>query len=149
MLENLKRWFKFQYQIVYFYNVYGAKQICLVSMSTVIGIFENQFKNKKPLTIVKPGTQSRRFTHVLDTIQICHYAWKKKKCSHYSISNKKSFNIKEVASMFDSKIKFLPARKGERFTSAISSTYMNNKTINFFGRINLKDYIKKIIKNRS
>ena len=148
LLENLKKWYKFKYEVIYFYNVYGPKQICEGSMATVIGIFENQFKNKKPLTIVKPGTQSRRFTHVLDTIQICYYAWKKKKCSHYSISNKKSFNIKEVASMFDTKIKFLPARKGERFTSAISSTYMNNKTINFFGTISLKDYIKKIIKNR-
>ena len=149
LLENLKKWYKFKYEVIYFYNVYGPKQICEGSMATVIGIFENQFKNKKPLTIVKPGTQSRRFTHVLDTIQICYYAWKKKKCSHYSISNKKSFSIKEVASMFDTKIKFLPTRKGERFTSATSSTYMNNKTINFFGTISLKDYIKKIIKNRS
>ena len=149
LLENLKKWYKFKYEVIYFYNVYGPRQICEGSMATVIGIFENQFKNKKPLTIVKPGTQSRRFTHVLDTIQICYYAWKKKKCSHYSISNKKSFSIKEVASMFDTKIKFLPTRKGERFTSATSSTYMNNKTINFFGTISLKDYIKKIIKNRS
>ena len=50
--------------------------------------------------------------------------------------------------MFKSKVKFLPARKGERFASALSASYMNNKTSNFFGEINLKDYIKKIIENR-
>ena len=54
MLENLKKWFKFKFEIVYFYNVYGPKQISTGQMATVIGIFENQFKNKKPLTVVRP-----------------------------------------------------------------------------------------------
>ena len=80
MLENLKRWFGFKYEVVYFYNVYGPKQICSGHMATVIGIFENQFKRKKPLTVVKPGTQSRRFTYIKDTIKICYYAWKQNKC---------------------------------------------------------------------
>ena len=89
LLENLKKWFKFKYEVIYFYNVYGPLQISKGRMATVIGIFENQFKNKKPLTVVKPGTQSRRFTHVDDTVAACFYAWKKNKCRHYSISNKK------------------------------------------------------------
>ena len=54
-------------------------------MATVIGIFENQFKKKSPLTVVKPGSQSRRFTHINDTIKVCYEAWKKNKCAHYSI----------------------------------------------------------------
>ena len=81
------------------------------SMATVIGIFEEQFKKKLPLTVVKPGSQSRRFTHIFDTIQACYYAWKKNKCSHYSISNKKSYTIIEVAKMFNTKIKLLPPRE--------------------------------------
>ena len=80
-------------------------------MATVIGIFENQFKNKKPLTVVKPGTQSRRFTHVEDTINVCFSAWKRNRCSHYSISHKKSYSVKDVAKMFGSKIKYLPPEK--------------------------------------
>ena len=149
LLENLKKWYNFKFEIIYFYNVYGPRQICKGEMATVIGIFEDQFKKNKPLTVVKPGTQSRRFTHVKDTIDICYHAWKKNKCSHYSISNKKSFSVKEVAKLFNSKIKYLPSRKGERFASALSTSYMNNKTFNFFGKINLPDYIKKIIKNHS
>ena len=149
LLENLKKWYNFKFEVIYFYNVYGPRQISQGEMATVIGIFENQFKNKKPLTVVRPGSQSRRFTHVNDTINICFKAWKKNKCGHYSISHKKSYSVKEVAKMFGSKIKFLPSRKGERFSSALSSSYMNNKTFNFFGKINLKDYIKKIIENYS
>ena len=101
LLENLKKWFKFKYEIIYFYNVYGPLQISKGRMATVIGIFENQYKNKKPLTVVKPGTQSRRFTHVDDTVEACYYAWKKNRCRHYSISNKKSYTIIEVAKMFN------------------------------------------------
>ena len=74
MLENLKKWFKFKFEIIYFYNVYGEKQISKGEMATVIGIFEKQFRDNKPLTVVKPGTQSRRFTHISDTIKVCYDA---------------------------------------------------------------------------
>ena len=70
MLENLKTWFKFKFEVVYFYNVYGPNQISSGSMATVIGIFEDLYKKKKPLTVVKPGTQTRRFTHIKDTIDV-------------------------------------------------------------------------------
>jgi len=148
LLENLKRWYKFKFEIIYFYNVYGPKQISTGSMATVIGIFENQYKKKLPLPVVKPGTQSRRFTHITDTIDICFYAWKKNKCRHYSISNKKSYNIIQVAKMFNTKIKLLPQRRGERYASALTSMNLSNKVYKKFGKINLKDYIKNIVKNK-
>ena len=148
LLENLKRWYKFKFEIIYFYNVYGPKQISTGSMATVIGIFENQYKKKLPLSVVKPGTQSRRFTHIADTIDICFYAWKKNKCRHYSISNKKSYNIIQVAKMFNTKIKLLPQRRGERYASALTSMNLSNKVYKKFGKINLKDYIKNIVKNK-
>ena len=147
LLENFKRWFQFKYEVIYFYNVYGPKQISSGSMATVIGIFENQFKKKIPLTVVSPGTQSRRFTHINDTVEACYYAWKKKKCRHYSISNRKSYTIIEVAKLFKSKIKLLPSRKGERYASALTSMNLSNKVHKLFGKINLKDYIKNIVKN--
>jgi len=147
LLENLKKWFKFKFEIIYFYNVYGPGQIKTGSMATVIGIFEDQFRKRKPLTIVKPGSQSRRFTHIFDTVDACYYAWKKNKCRHYSISNKKSYTIIEVAKMFNSKIKFLKARAGERYASALTSMNLSNKVYKIFGKINLKDYISNIVKN--
>ena len=148
MLENLKKWFKFEYEVVYFYNVYGPNQICSGSMATVIGIFENQYLKNKPLTVVKPGSQTRRFTHINDTVEACYYAWKKNKCRHYSISNKKSYSVLQVAKMFNRRIKFLPARLGERYASALTSMNLSNKVYKLFGSIQLKDYVKDFINNR-
>jgi len=147
LLENLKKWFKMKYEIVYFYNVYGPKQISKGSMATVIGIFEEAYKNKKSLLVVKPGTQSRRFTHIYDTVKVCFYAWKQNKCRHYSISNKKNYTILEVAKLFKSKIKFLPKRPGERYASALTNMNLSNKVYKIFGKIQLKEYVKEFIKN--
>ena len=148
MLENLKRWFNLKFEIIYFYNVYGPRQISVGEMATVIGIFENQYKNKKPLTVVKPGTQSRRFTHIEDTVDACYYAWKQNKNRHYSISNKKSYTILEVAKMFKTKINYLPSRPGERYASALTSMNLSNKVYKLFGSIKLKDYLKNQINDR-
>ena len=146
MLENLKKWFKMKYDVVYFYNVYGPKQIETGTMATVIGIFENHYKRKVPLPVVKPGTQSRRFTHINDTVKICYLAWKKKQFKHYSISNKKSYTITKVAKLFISKIKFLPPRKGERYASALTNISESNKVYKYFGNIQLTDYISNFLK---
>ena len=149
LLENLKKWFNFKFEIIYFYNVYGPNQISTGSMATIIGIFENLYKSSKPLTVVRPGNQTRRFTHVQDTVNICFLAWKKNKCKHYSVSNKKSYSINEVAKMFNAKIKYLPSRPGERYASALINSNLSNKVHRYFGKINLKDYIKSFLDKNS
>ena len=146
LLENLKRWFNFKFEVIYFYNVYGPGHIRRGPMATVIGIFEDQYENKKPLTVVKPGNQSRRFTHIYDTIEICYEAWKKNKCAHYSISHSKSYTILEVAKMFQNRIIYLKKRPGERYASALTKISLNNKVFRRYGKINLKDYISSFIK---
>jgi UDP-glucose 4-epimerase len=147
LLENLKKWFNFRYEVVYFYNVYGEKQICKGDMATVVGIFEDHFKRGKKLPVVKPGTQARRFTHVYDTIKACVFAWKKNKCKHYSIASSQSFNIIELAKLFKSKIRYLPMRKGERFASALTKMNLNNKIIRLSAKIMLKGYVNNFLSN--
>ena len=146
LLENLKKWFNLKFEVIYFYNVYGPRQIKTGNMATVIGIFENQFKKNKPLTVVRPGSQTRRFTHISDTINICYEAWKKNRCAHYSISHKKYYSILDVAKMFNTKISYLKPRKGERYASALTKFSNNNKIIRRYGKINLHDYISSFIK---
>ena len=146
LLENLRKWFNFKYEVIFFYNVYGPGQIKEGKMSTVIGIFENHYLKKKPLPVVKPGTQSRRFTHIDDTIDVCIKAWKKKKCKYYSISNRESYTVLQVAKLFKSRIKFLPRRAGERYASALSNLSLSNKIIRSYGKISLKKYIDNFIK---
>ena len=149
LLENLKKWFNFRYEVIYFYNVYGPKQISTGSMSTVIGIFEDSFKKKKPLPVVRPGTQSRRFTHIYDTVDICYLAWKKNLCRHYSISNKQSFTILQVAKLFKGKIKYLPRRAGERYASALTNMNLSNKVYKYFGKRKLREYVRNFTENNN
>ena len=146
-LENLKKWFNFKFEVIYFYNVYGKNQISKGDMATVIGIFENQYQRNLTLTIVNPGTQTRKFTHVKDTINTCIMAWKRNKNQHYSISSKKNYSILKIAKMFGSKIKYLPKRKGERYSSSLTKMNLSNKVINKIGKIDIKDYILKFIEN--
>ena len=147
LLDNLKKWFNFKFEILYFYNVYGPKQISTGNMATVIGIFEDLYKKKKPLTVVKPGTQSRRFTHINDTINACYKAWNLNKCRHYSITSKTSYTILQVAKLFNSKIKMVPSRRGERFASALTNMNLSNKVYKIYGKISLSDYINNILKS--
>ena len=145
LLENLKKWFNFKYEVIYFYNVYGPNQICDGDMATVIGIFENNYKKRKSLPVVKPGTQTRRFTHIFDTVEVCYMAWKKNLCRHYSIANKKTYSINAVAKMFKTKIRYLPKRKGERYASALTNKNLSNKVYKYFGKIELKNYIQNFL----
>ena len=147
LLENLKKWSNFKYEVIYFYNVYGPHQICKGDMATVIGIFEDHYKYKKPLPIVKPGNQTRRFTHIYDTVEVCYQAWKKNLCRHYSIAHHKSYSILDVAKMFGTKIRYLNKRPGERYASALTNMNLSNKVYKHFGKINLRNYINNIVAN--
>ena len=145
LLENLKKWFDLKFEIIYFYNVYGPHQISDGYMATVIGIFEKQYIEKKPLTVVRPGSQTRKFTHIDDTVKTCIEAWKKNKCRHYSVFNKNNYSVLDVAKMFKSRIVYIPSRKGERYASALTKMNLKNKVYKSIGKINLKDYIENFL----
>ena len=147
LLENLKKWFNFKYEVIYFYNVYGEKQICKGDMATVVGIFEDCFRLGKKLPVVRPGTQERRFTHVFDTVKACIFAWEKNKSRHYSIASNQSYSIIELAKMFKRKIRYLPKREGERFASALTKMNLNNKITRLSAKIKLRDYINNFLIN--
>jgi UDP-glucose 4-epimerase len=149
LLENLKKWFNFSYEVIYFYNVYGPRQICEGDMATVVGIFENHFLKKKKLPVVKPGTQTRKFTHVYDTVKACYKAWMIGKNRHYSVAAKKSYSIIELAKMFNTSFYFLPQRRGERYSSALNSMNLNNRIFKITGKITLKSYIESFLKKHS
>jgi UDP-glucose 4-epimerase len=144
LIKNYNKWFGLKYELLFFYNVYGSGQIQTGPMSTVIGIFEKQFKKKIPLTVVKPGTQKRDFTHINDIINGCYLAFRKGRQNEYMLGTDKQFSILQIAKMFKRKIKFLPSRKGDRS----SSNMPNDNAFNYLGykaKINIKDYIKNII----
>ncbi len=146
LIKNYNKWFGLKYELVYFYNVYGPGQIINSPMSAVIGIFEEQFKKKKPLTIVKPGTQRRDFTHIDDIVKGCYLAWKKGNQNDYMLGTKKNYSIKEIAKMFKSKIKYIPSRPGERFGSTIPNNNAK-KILGYEPKLDIKNYIKEFVSN--
>ena len=147
MLENLKKWFNFRFEIIYFYNVYGKNQIRSGDMATVIGIFENAYLKNLPLPVVKPGTQTRRFTHIKDTVEVCYFAWKKNKQKHYSVVSNEEYSVIDIARLFGRKIKFLPSRRGERYASALVIRNLSNKIYKINGKLRIQDYIKNFLNN--
>ena len=145
LIKNYSKWFGLKYEIIYFYNVYGPGQIVGNSMSAVIGIFETQFKKNKALTVVRPGSQKRDFTHIDDIINGCFLSWKKGNQNEYMLGTSKQYTILQIARMFSKKIKFLPSRVGERFGTSIP----NNNAQKYLGykpTIDIKDYISNFIK---
>ena len=147
LIKNYSIWFGLKYELLFFYNVYGPGQILSGPMSTVIGVFETQFKKKKPLTIVKPGSQKRDFTHIDDIIRGCYLALIKGKQSEYMLCSKRQYTILQIAKMFKTKIKYVPQRDGERSVVSIP----NNNALNHLGykpKIIIKDYINNYIKKK-
>jgi len=147
LIINFNKWFGLKYEIIYFYNVYGPRQLEVHNMSAVIGIFVSSFKKKIPLPIVKPGTQTRRFTHVDDVINGCIFAWKRNKNLLYAIINKKFYSIIEIARLFNSKFKYIPSRPGERFSSKLPKLVEGKIVHIIYAKDRLKKYIMNLKKN--
>lgn len=147
LIKNFSKWFGLKYVIVYFYNVYGPNQITKGHMSAVIGIFEKQYLLGKPLTVVKPGTQKRDFTHVEDIANGTYLAATKSLNSEFHLGSGKNYSIIEVAKMFKSKYKLVSERPGERFYSLSKS---NKAKIQLKYRIknDLKSYISNFINKK-
>jgi len=144
LIKNYSEWFGLKYELLFFYNVYGPNQIMNGPMSALIGIFETQYKKKIPLTIVKPGSQSRDFTHIDDIVRGCYLAWTKGKQKEYMLCTNKSYSIIQIANMFSTKIKFIKMRPGDRFGSIILNNN-SKKILGFTAKINIKNYIKDFI----
>ena len=147
LLSHLNKWFGLSYEALYFYNVYGPGHIKEGLMATVVGIFERQYEKKIPLTVVSPGTQSRKFTHINDTVKGCYFAWKKNKGRHYSLSNTKSYTIRQLAKLFTNNIKTVSSKLGERKKSSIVKKVGKIKIYPFPCKISLKSYIDEFKKN--
>ena len=145
IIKNYNRWFKLKYEIVFFFNVYGEGQIKNNEMAAVIGVFEYQYNSGKPLTVVRPGTQKRDFTHINDITRGTYLVWRKSKNKEHMLGTNKRYTILEVAKMFKSKIKMIKERPGERFNSQKIKGHAF-KDLGFKPNINIKNYIKNYIR---
>jgi len=130
-----------------FYNVYGPHQIEDGTYCTLMGIFEKQYREGKPLTIVGTGEQRRDFTHVDDIVEGLI------KCSEqplrgeiFELGSGKNYSINEVANMFgeDYPWEYIDQRLGE-YDVTLADYTLAKKTLKWKPHLNLPDYIKKIV----
>lgn len=107
--------------IARFFNVYGPNQICEGDYATVVGIFEKQKKEGKPLTVTGNGEQRRDFTHVddiVDGLMLLGQFDLPPLADIYNFGTGKNHSINEVAHLFrPGEIEYLPKRPGEAWTT--------------------------------
>ena len=120
LVKNYGAWFNLPYVITYFYNVYGPGERG-DSYGTVIEIFRQQYLRGAPLTVVSPGTQSRNFTHIDDTINGLVLAGEKGEGDEHGIGSNTAYSLLDVARMFGTDITMLPERQGNRLSSPVDS----------------------------
>jgi len=118
LIKNYHNWYGLQYEICYFFNVYGPGQIMSGDYATVVGIFERQWRAGDSLTVVHPGTQTRDFTHVDDIVDGVLRASEQQANHEWHLRSGKSWTIIEVAELFTKDWQFIPERPGERQHSA-------------------------------
>ena len=142
-IKNYSSWFGLKYEICYFFNVYGPKQISTGPYATVIGIFENQYRKNEELTVVRPGSQSRDFTHVKDVCEGLLLVMQKELNHEWHLRSGQNLTILDVVKLFNHPWIYIPERKGERFTSEEFATDTND-LLNWTSKITLKEWIDAI-----
>jgi UDP-glucose 4-epimerase len=142
-IVNFSKWYNLDYAITYFYNVYGGREIKKGKYATLIGIFQYQYLNGLPLTIVKPGNQKRNFTHIEDIISGLLLVAEKGWGDNYGIGNDEMYSIIEVAKMFNHRYIFIPERKGNRIFSKINTS--KTKSLGWNPKYKLNEYIREFV----
>ena len=140
-----KEMFGVNTKICRFYNVYGPHQLEEGTYSTVLGIFERQLRNNKPLTITGTGEQRRDFTHVDDIVDgLYRCIGKDFKAEIFELGRGVNYSINEIVDMFGAERKYIPARNGEYDVTLCTDTKAH-EMLGWNPTRNLKDYIKAII----
>ena len=145
--------YKVNVNVCRFYNVYGPYELTEGEYCTVVGIFQKQHREGKPLTITWDGEQRRDFTHVDDIVDgLVLTAEGKSWGLTIEFGRGKNYSINEVADMFDIpgpdghfyyERKYIDKRPGE-VRSTLCDLGLAYSTVGYQPKRNLEDYINKI-----
>ena len=121
------------YAILRYFNVYGERQILDGAYAAIVGIFLDQKKNGKPLTITNDGEQRRDFTYVKDVARANFLAMNWDGVTN--VGTGKNISINELAGFVGGEKEYIGERKGEAKqtladnTRALSNGWAVTKTI--------------------
>ena len=139
LVKNYGAWFNLNFAIVYFYNVYGPREIAKGKYATLIALFKEKIKNNQKLTVVSPGTQKRNFTHVKDIIEGLIMVGEKGIGDNYGIGSPDTYSVLEIANFFNSPILMIPERPGNRMDAEIDTS--KTEALGWKPKWSIKDYL--------
>lgn len=119
LVQNYGHWFNISYAIVYFYNVYGGREIATGKYATLIALFKQKYLQGEPLSVVSPGIQKRNFTHIEDIISGLVLVGENGSGDEFGIGSKECYSVLEIAQMFEAPIEMLPPRQGNRMGAEV------------------------------
>ena len=144
LVKNYGNWYGLEYAIVYFYNVYGKREISTGKYATLIALFTEQMKKGDPLTVVSPGTQERNFTHIDDIVSGLLIVGEKGSGDGYGIGSPETYTVLQIAQLFGGEIQMLPERKGNRMTAEVVT--QKTEAPGWKATRHIEDFIKEIKK---
>ena len=141
LVQNYARWFGLRYAIVYFYNVYGPREMS-GPYGTLIRIFTELYRTGRPLTITSPGTQTRNFTHVSDIVAGIMLVAEHGMGDGYGIGADESFSVNETAALFGGETILMPERAGNRQSGGVENEKV--KVLGWQQKHVLPEWIKQV-----
>lgn len=141
LVANYGRWYNLPYAIVYFNNVYGPRERGEKNRyGTLIEIFRQNYLNNRSHQVYGPGTQTRAFTHIDDTIDAIILVGEKGERDEYGIGAKESYSLLDIAKMFGGEIEILPPTKTTRSYSVVDTKKI--EALGWKQKRTLEEYIK-------
>ncbi|MDA8862591.1 NAD-dependent epimerase/dehydratase family protein [Gammaproteobacteria bacterium] len=137
------KWFNINFAICYFYNAYGPGEISSGKYATLIGIFTSQYKKNLPLTVVKPGTQKRNFTHVYDIVSGLLLIAKNGYGDGFGLGSDTAYTVDEIAQCFECEVQYISERQGNRMDADLVTD--KTKELGWSPDHDVKQFIGNII----
>lgn len=142
LITQYGAWYKLPHAIVYFYNVYGPRERAWGNYGTLVETFRQNFLEGKPHQVNAPGTQTRAFTHVLDTVDGIVLAGEKGEGDGFNISSRDVHSILEVAEMYGGEIEMSPQTKTSRSSSSDDTSKI--EALGWKQQHSLKEYVEAV-----
>lgn len=138
LVANYARWYDLPFATAYFYNVYGPRELS-GRYGTVIEIFSQHYKNNEPCKVNGPGTQTRNYTHVSDTVDALVLIAEQGAGDEYGIAADTAYSPLDLAALYGLEVDLQPPRS----TSRPSANLNTAKTIalGWQPKQKLEDYI--------
>jgi UDP-glucose 4-epimerase len=140
LVRNYGMWYGLSFAIAYFYNVYGARELS-GKYGTVVEIFRQNVLNGLPHKVNGPGTQTRAYTHVLDTVDALIIIGEKGEGDNYGIASDDQYSSYSVAELFGGEIILMPERQTSRPSANVDSSKI--RELGWMPQHSLEEYIRE------